>query len=263
MLFNDKTSVKEVQEFIEDNEIEMVDFKMVDIDGRWRHITIPAERFNEDTMKYGIGFDGSNYGYAPVENSDMVFIPDLSTAAVDPFAEVPTLTMSGDAMIISRPENKPFDQYPRNVIKAAVEYMKSTGIADEMIIGPEFEFHVFDDISFETKPDSVRCEIDTEEADWNTGNCGDGFQIPHKGGYHIGAPQDRYYNLRSQMCMLMEDWGVKVKYHHHEVGGPGQLEIEVELADVAQMADNTMVTKYIIRNAAFQEGNLHAQAHLR
>ena len=110
MLFNDKTSVKEVQEFIEDNEIEMVDFKMLDIDGRWRHITIPAERFNEDTMKYGIGFDGSNYGYAPVENSDMVFIPDLSTAAVDPFAEVPTLTMSGDAMIISRPENKPVDQ---------------------------------------------------------------------------------------------------------------------------------------------------------
>ena len=254
MLFSEKTSVAEVQEFIRDNDIEMVDFKMVDIDGRWRHITIPAERFTEDTLKYGIGFDGSNYGYAPVENSDMVFIPDLSTAAVDPFADVETLTMSGNAMIIARPENKPFDQYPRNVIKAAVDYMKGTGIADEMIIGPEFEFHVFDNINFESKPDSVRCEIDTEEADWNTGIGGDGFQIPHKGGYHIGAPQDRYYNLRSEMCLLMEDWGVKVKYHHHEVGGPGQLEIEVELADVAQMADNTMVTKYIIRNAAVAEG---------
>ena len=182
MLFSEKTSVAEVQEFIRDNDIEMVDFKMVDIDGRWRHITIPAERFTEDTLKYGIGFDGSNYGYAPVENSDMVFIPDLSTAAVDPFADVETLTMSGNAMIIARPENKPFDQYPRNVIKAAVDYMKGTGIADEMIIGPEFEFHVFDNINFESKPDSVRCEIDTEEADWNTGIGGDGFQIPHKGG---------------------------------------------------------------------------------
>ena len=93
-------TIEQAKEFILDNEIEMVDFKMTDIDGRWRHITIPATRFNENTMKYGIGFDGSNYGYAPVENSDMVFIPDLSTAAVDPFAEVPTLTMSGDAMII-------------------------------------------------------------------------------------------------------------------------------------------------------------------
>ena len=90
-------TIEQAKEFILDNEIEMVDFKMTDIDGRWRHITIPAARFNENTMKYGIGFDGSNYGYAPVENSDMVFIPDLSTAAVDPFAEVPTLTMSGDA----------------------------------------------------------------------------------------------------------------------------------------------------------------------
>lgn len=133
MLFK---TIEQAKEFILDNEIEMVDFKMTDIDGRWRHITIPAARFNENTMKYGIGFDGSNYGYAPVENSDMVFIPDLSTAAVDPFAEVPTLTMSGDAMIIDRPENRPFDQYPRNVIKRAVEYMRESGIADEMIIGP-------------------------------------------------------------------------------------------------------------------------------
>ena len=95
-------NIEEAKKFIEENNIEMVDFKMTDIDGRWRHITIPAARFTEDTMTYGIGFDGSNYGYAPVENSDMVFIPDLSTAAVDPFAEINTLTMSGDAMIIYR-----------------------------------------------------------------------------------------------------------------------------------------------------------------
>ncbi|MBE6984515.1 MAG: type I glutamate--ammonia ligase [Ruminococcaceae bacterium] len=251
MLF---TNIEEAKKFIADNDIEMVDFKMVDIDGRWRHITIPAARFTEDTLVSGIGFDGSNYGFAPVENSDMVFIPDLSTAAVDPFSQVPTLTMSGDAMIIARPENKPFDQYPRNVVKRAVEYMKEEGIADEMIIGPEFEFHVFDNVEFECKPECVRCEIDTAEAEWNSGVGGDGYEIAHKGGYHIGTPQDRYYDMRSRMCLLMDDWGVKVKYHHHEVGAPGQLEIEVELGDIVSMADNTMVTKYIIRNTAKEEG---------
>ncbi len=247
-------NIEQVRAYMDEQGIAMVDFKMTDIDGRWRHITIPAERFTEDTLVSGIGFDGSNYGYAPVENSDMVFIPDLTTAALDPFAKVPTLTMSGDAMIIARPANKPFDQYPRNVIKRAVEYMRETGIADEMIIGPEFEFHIFDDVRFESTPERVSCEIDTAEAVWNTGVQGDGHQIAHKGGYHICAPYDRYNDLRSQMCLLMEDWGVKVKYHHHEVGGPGQLEIEVELGDVVRMADNTMVTKYIIRNEAVRNG---------
>ena len=251
MLFN---NIEEAKKFIADNDIQMVDFKMVDIDGRWRHITIPAARFTEDTMVSGIGFDGSNYGFAPVENSDMVFIPDLSTAAVDPFSQVPTLTMSGDAMIIARPENKPFDQYPRNVVKRAVEYMREEGIADEMIIGPEFEFHVFDEVMFGCTAQDVHCKIDTMEAEWNTPFGGDGYQNAHKGGYHIGTPQDRYYDMRSRMCLLMDDWGVKVKYHHHEVGGPGQLEIEVELGDIVSMADNTMVTKYIIRNTAKEEG---------
>ena len=251
MLFS---NIEQAKKFIQENGIKMVDFKMVDIDGRWRHITIPAERFNEETMEYGIGFDGSNYGFAPVENSDMVFIPDLSTAAVDPFAETETLTMSGDAMIIARPENRPFDQYPRNVVKRAVEFMRESGIADEMIIGPEFEFNVFDDVRFRTTPNRWTLEIDTEEADWNTDQCGDGFQNRHHGGYHIELPQDRYYDLRSRICLLMEEWGVKVKYHHHEVGGPGQVEIEVELGDIVTMADNTMVTKHLIHNVAFAEG---------
>ena len=103
-------SVKDVLKFCEENSIRMIDFKMIDLDGRWRHITIPVERFNEDTMKFGIGFDASNYSYAPVEKSDMVFIPELSTAMVDPFCEVPTLSMLGDAMVIDKEANRPFDQ---------------------------------------------------------------------------------------------------------------------------------------------------------
>ena len=105
-------SVEEVKSFIREKNIEMIDFKMVDLEGRWRHLSIPAERFTERTMKDGIGFDGSNYGYAPIEKSDMVFIPNLKSAIVDNFVEVPTITMMGDVFVIDEPENRPFDQYP-------------------------------------------------------------------------------------------------------------------------------------------------------
>ena len=110
----------EIRKLCEEKQIRMIDFKMTDIDGRWRHITIPVERFDENIFVYGIGFDGSNYGYAPIEKSDMVFLPDPATACVDPFAEVPTLTMCGNVCVIGKEENKPFDQYPKNVTLRAV-----------------------------------------------------------------------------------------------------------------------------------------------
>lgn len=248
---------EKIKQLCIENEVRMIDFKMTDLDGRWRHITIPVERFNEDIFVYGIGFDGSNYGFAPVEKSDMVFIPDPDTAVIDPFVEITTLSMSGNVCVIGTEENTAFDQYPRNVSLRAVEYMKKTGIADKMLIGPEFEFHLFDHVSYEVKPQKTSFTIDTRQAEWNTGldnGCNSGYQVPHKGGYHAAAPLDVAYNLRSKMCMLMEDWGVKVKYHHHEVGGPGQLEIEVELGDMVDMADKTMITKYIVKNAAVAEG---------
>ena len=143
-------TLQEILDLCQEKDIQIVDFKMTDIDGRWRHLSIPVGRLNEETMQYGIGFDGSNYGYAPVESSDMVFVPDLDSATVDPFAEVPTLTMIGDVMIIDRPANRPFDQYPRNVAKRAIGYMQELGIADEMIVGPEYEFYIFDQVSYTT-----------------------------------------------------------------------------------------------------------------
>ncbi|MDL2318987.1 type I glutamate--ammonia ligase [Eubacteriales bacterium OttesenSCG-928-A19] len=249
--------LQSIVQLCREKQIRMVDFKTVDISGRWRHLSIPVQRLSEDTMRYGIGFDGSSYHFAPVENSDMVFIPDLDSAVVDPFTEIPTLTMIGDVMVIERPDNKPFDQYPRNVAKAAMAYMRVQGIADEMVIGPEFEFHLLDHVSFEVSPNRVAHHIDAEEADWNSrvdDRRNPGYFTPHKGGYHECLPQDVTYNLRSRMCMLMEDWGIDVKYHHHEVGGPGQVEIEVELGDMVAMADNTMVAKYIIKNAAIAAG---------
>ena len=139
-------SVAEILSLIRDNDIKMVDFKMVDINGQYRHVTIPAENFSEETMKSGIGFDASNYGYAVVEKSDMVFIPDLDTAVIDPFCSIPTLSMTGNAMILDIPETRPLPQYPRNIIRAAVKHMQDLGVADEMHILPEFEFYLFDDM---------------------------------------------------------------------------------------------------------------------
>lgn len=248
---------EKVKQLCADHGIRMIDFKMTDLDGRWRHITIPAERFDENIFEYGIGFDGSNYGYAPIEKSDMVFIPDPETAVVDPFVAIPTLSMTGDVCVIGKEENTPFDQYPRNVSLRAAEYMKQTGIADKMIIGPEFEFHIFDDVRFAVSPEESFYAVDTRQAQWNTGiddGFNNGYQVPGKGGYHIAAPNDINYNLRSKMCMILEDWGVKVKYHHHEVGGSGQMEIEVELGEMVDMADKTMITKYVVKNAAVSEG---------
>ena len=142
-------TVNDVINMIKENGIEMVDFKMVDINGNFRHVTIPATGFDESIMKNGIGFDASNYGYAVVEKSDMVFIPDPDTAFIDPFCDIPTLSMTGNAMIIDYPNNRPLKQYPRNIINAAIDYLKSTGIADTMKILPEFEFYLFDEVTWE------------------------------------------------------------------------------------------------------------------
>jgi len=206
-------------------------------------------------MKHGIGFDGSNYGFAPVEKSDMVFIPDLASAYMDAFAEIPTLAMIGDVFVIDLPENRRFDQDPRNVAYHAQEYMKKLGIADEMRIGPEFEFHVFDHVSYAVEPNNTKYSIDTDQAEWNTGFEGHnlGYKMTHKGGYHMAPPLDRLSGFRSRVALLMEKQGIPVKYHHHEVGGPGQVEIEVEFGSMLDMADKTMMTKYLVKNAAVAE----------
>lgn len=248
-------SLEKCKKYCVDNDIKMADFMMIDLNGRWRHLTMPIDRLNENTLKYGVGFDGSNYGFAPVEKSDMVFVPDLSTAWLDRFDEVPTLAMIGDVFVIDLPNNRRFDQYPRNVATSAQEYLKKTGIADEMRIGPEFEFHVFDSVRYSIHPWEIGFAVDTEQAIWNTNKeNGLGYNVPDKGGYHTAAPRDRLAGFRSRVSMQMEQQGIAVKYHHHEVGGPGQLEIEVEFGGLLEMADKTMLTKYLVQNTAHIEG---------
>jgi glutamine synthetase len=249
-----KKSVQDIMNLIKEQDIKMVDFKMVDINGQFRHVTIPAQSFSEDTMINGIGFDASNYGYAVVEKSDMVFIPDPDTAMIDPFCEIPTLTMSGNAMIIDNPENRPLAQYPRNIVLAAEKYMRDQGVADTMLILPEFEFYLFDEVGWEVQPNSVSMYIDAKQSYWNSINEGKGCIVPKQKAYHIAKPYDTSYECRSEMCMLIEEAGIPVKYHHPEVAASGQFEIEPMLGEMSKMADATMTIKYIIKNTAAKYG---------
>ena len=247
-------TVQDIMTLIREQDIKMVDFKMVDIHGQFRHVTIPAGSFNEAVMTEGIGFDASNYGYAVVEKSDMVFIPDPDTAVVDPFCSVPTLSMTGNAMIIDSPENRPLAQYPRNIVLAAEKYMQDSGIADTMLILPEFEFYLFDQAGWEVRPNAIGMHLDYAQAHWNSYTEGQGVVVPRQKNYHIAKPFDPTYECRSEMVMLMEEAGIPVKYHHPEVGAGGQFEIEPKLGRMSTMADASMMIKYIIRNTALKYG---------
>lgn len=247
-------SAQEVIQFIRENDIKMLDFKMVDIDGAFRHVTIPASRFTEETLTDGIGFDASNYGYAVVEKSDMVFIPDVRTAMIDPFCRIPTLSMTGNAMIIDYPANRPLAQYPRNIVLAAEEYMRSTGIADSMLILPEFEFYLFDEAGWRVDASHQEAHVDFDQAYWNSDTEGSANIVPYQKNYHTAKPYDTTYDCRSQMVLHMEEAGIPVKYHHPEVGAGGQFEIEPKLRKMSEMADASMMIKYIIKNTARENG---------
>ena len=247
-------TVQEIMQLIREQNIQMVDFKMVDINGQYHHVTIPARNFSEETMKSGIGFDASNYGYAVVEKSDMVFIPDPDTAVIDPFCEIPTLSMTGNAMIIDNPENRPLAQYPRNIVLAANQYMKDSGIADTMLILPEFEFYLFDQVGWEVQPYSISSQVDAIQSYWNSATEGKGTVVPKQKNYHIAKPFDVTYECRSEMVMHMLDAGIDINYHHPEVAASGQFEIEPQLGEMVKMADATMMIKYIIHNTALKHG---------
>lgn len=242
----------EFRDYYIDHEIKLIDFKVIDLAGRWHHLTIPASRFSEKILEDGIGFDGSSYGFLTVEKSDMVFKPDLSSAFLDPFSEIPTITMIGNIYALGD-ETKRFEGDPRYVAEKAEKYMQDTEIADKALFGPEFEFYILDHISYENSSNHMEVYLDSEQAHWNTGKKDTknlGFKVHHKGGYHVDIPYDINYRLRNSMVLMMEEHGVPVKYHHSEVGGPGQLEIELSFGGLVEMADRTMLSKYIIRNEA-------------
>jgi len=179
-------------------------------------------------------------------------VPDLSTGAVDPFWDMPTLsfvctTLEADTKAI-------FDNDPRNIAIRAEAYLRETGIADESRWGPEFEFYVFDNVAYENGINRAGYRLDSNEADWNSAEGGHGHYIPLHGGYHAIPPKDQLYNLRSEMTLHLEAMGVPVKYHHHEVGGPGQVEIETPMMGLVAAGDATLMVKYVTKMTAYAHG---------
>ncbi len=239
--------------YIRDNNISMIDLKFADLWGRWRHVTLPATQFSPQLMRDGLGFDGSSVGLKSVKAGDMVTVPDLSTGFLDPFWEAPTLSFIG--YTLEADTKRVFSHDPRNLARRAEEHLRETGIADHSRWGPEFEFYVFDAVAFEYETNRSGYRIESSEADWLSHEGGHGHYNPPHGGYHAIPPRDALYQLRTQMITILEAMAVPVKYHHHEVGGPGQCEIETPMMQGAvATGDMIMKVKYVTKMVAHAAG---------
>jgi len=243
----------QARKYVEEQKIEAVDLKFCDLWGRWHHLTIPANQFNDELMEQGVGFDGSSVGLKSVKSGDMVLIPDLASGFLDPFWDAPTLSLI--CTTFEADTHAAFANDPRNVARRAEDFMRSSHLADESRWGPEFEFYVFDSVRYESGVNRASYEVLSREADWNSAHeGGHGHYIPMHGGYHAIPPKDQLFNLRQEISRRLETMGVPVKYHHHEVGGPGQVEIETPMMGLIQSGDATMMIKYVTKMAAHLHG---------
>jgi glutamine synthetase len=240
--------IEETVKFVRDNQIEMIDLKFIDVFGHWHHVTLPASALTEATFSMGVGFDGSSLGFKAVEAGDMVLLPDAKTAVVDPFWEMKTLSFICN---VGEPDTKVISpKDPRGIAQRAEQYLRTTGIADELLWSPEFEFYIFDSINYQSDINMAQYSIDSVEADWNSGMHQDqnlGHKIPRKGGYHAIPPMDNLFNIRSETVKVFQQSGIEVRYHHHEVGGPGQSEFEILFYPLVQAADHSMWIKYVTK----------------
>lgn len=244
-------SFKEAEEYIKTKQIRMIDLKFCDLWGKWHHVTISAKEFTPELMENGIGFDGSSVGFLSVQSGDMALVPDLTTAFIDIFWDIPTIsficnTVEADTKLLFRDE-------PREISRKAEKYLQETQIGDQSIWGPEFEFYIFNEVSFQNTINESRYSLNSDEGLWNSKDLGNGIVNSYHGGYHAIPPKDRYFSVRAKMADNLEKMGVPFKYHHHEVGGPGQQEIETPLLGNLKAGDACMMIKYITRMTAFQE----------
>ena len=256
----DETAARNVTKLIKDNNIKFVDLKFNDLPGLWQHFTITTTELNdlEDLVNSiwvdGIGFDGSSIrGFQKIQESDMILVPDPKTAIVDPCCQVPTLSIICD--IYDPITRKPYSRDPRYIAKKAVEYMKKSGIADDVFFGPEAEFFLFNDIRFDQTENSGYYFIDSNEGDWNTGRDEKpnlGYKPRYKEGYFPVPPHDSLQDLRSRIVLKMLEAGIPIEVHHHEVATAGQCEIDIKYDKLVTMADKLMLYKYIIKNVARQ-----------
>jgi glutamine synthetase len=248
---------KGVLDLIQERDIKMVDLRFTDLPGTWQHFSVPAAMFEESTFAEGLGFDGSSIrGFQVINESDMLVVPDASTAFVDPMLDIPTLAIICD--IRDPVTAEPYSRDPRYIARKAEAYLQKTGIADVSFWGPEAEFFVFSDVRFRSDSYTASYAVDSDEAWWNShremveGNHGQ--QIGPKRGYFPCAPTDSQQDIRSEMVLKMMEIGLQVELHHHEVATAGQGEIDIRFGEMLPTADNIIKYKYIVKNVARQFG---------
>ncbi len=248
---------EQVLAMAKENNAKVVDIRFMDFPGMWQHFSVPISELNEGSFEDGFGFDGSSIrGWQPIDASDMLVIPDASTAKIDPFFKVPTLVMIGD--IADPITREAYSRDPRNIARKAESYLKSTGIGDTVFIGPEAEFFIFDDIRYQSEKNGAFFAIDSMEAEWNTGRDEDtnlGYKTRHKEGYYPVPPSDKFQDLRTEMMLVLESLGIDVECQHHEVATAGQAEIDMRFKPLLEMSDQLMWFKYVLKNVAYNAGH--------
>ena len=252
------TSPAEVLEFAAERGVEMVDLKFVDLPGTWQHMTLPVGALDAGDFESGLGFDGSSIrGFQEIHESDMLLLPDSSSAFIDPYYTRSTLSLI--CSVADPVLGEPYARDPRFVAHKAEQHLVATGIADVAYFGPEAEFFVFDHIAYEQVGHRAFYEVDSGEGFWNTGGPTGGtpnlgYKLRQKEGYFPVPPADSLSNLRSEMVATMESLGVRCEFHHHEVSSGGQGEIDMRFQPLLRMADQMMIYKYVVKNAAFAAG---------
>ena len=245
-------TAKDFFQFADQHNALMVDLKFTDLLGSWQHCSYPIETWDESTFEHGVGFDGSSIrGWQGIHQSDMLAVPDPTTAVLDPFFERPTVSVI--ANIVDPVTLEDYSRDPRHVARKAEEHMRETGIADTCHIGPEPEFFIFDQVRYEQNEHHGFYEVDSVEGAWNTARIEEpnlGYKPGYKGGYFPVSPTDTYHDLRGEMVYTMNDVGIVVEAHHHEVGTAGQGEIDMQYMPLLRMADQFAWFKYICRNVA-------------
>ncbi|WP_172252274.1 type I glutamate--ammonia ligase [Saccharibacillus deserti] len=249
-------SVQKVLKLIQENNIEWVDFRFVDLSGKAHHISVPASAVEEETFENGVAFDGSSIpGFRGIEESDMVMMPDPESVYIDAFTAHPTLNIMCN---IHTPDGERYDRDPRNIAEKAEAFLQESGVGSEAFFAPESEFFIFDDVRYHSGMNSSSFHVDSEEAGWNTNRTEEGgnlgFKVPVKGGYVPVAPVDSQQDIRSEMCRLLEEAGLVIERHHHEVATAGQAEINFRFDTLKKTADNLLKYKYIVHNTARQYG---------
>jgi glutamine synthetase len=246
---------QEVLDFAKNKEVRQLDLRFSDIPGLQHHITYPISELNVDSFENGFGIDGSSIrGWAAINESDMLLIPDASTAFADPFYEIPTLVMIGN--VRDPLTRQSYERDPRWIAQKAEVYLQNSGLGDTAYFGAEAEFFIFDNISFDQNAHSGFYFIDAEEGRWNSGRETNnlGYRPRYKEGYFPVPPTDHYQGLRSEMVDTMEKCGIVIECHHHEVATAGQCEIDQRFDTLVKSADNMTLYKYIVRNVAQENG---------